>query len=289
MMCRVKTQTTLSTIALGAALAGLALITGWQLIGSWAVIVLVGFAASVALSVAGTQPGARIRGARKLRYFEAPALFDAVDRLVRRSGIREEVDLYYARSRTINAATALLGDRPAIIVTDGLLASLPGRELEGVLAHEIAHIRNKDLTTFRVAEVFRHATRIFARIGLFFLVFALPFVLMSGGIGSGVLLLILAPSLSWLLQLALMRTREFAADATAAGLTGDPLGLALALERIDRAQRRSLRFLGPLGSGGEPGSLFRTHPATSERVARLRNLGRTARPPFDYSRRVSLT
>jgi len=265
----VKTRLTLQTIALAAALIGLALLTGWQLMGSWAMLLLIGFVASVGISLMRTGPRVRLRDARPIRYFEAPRVFDIVDRLACEAGLSRAPDLHYARSRTMNAATIGTGEEASIVVTDGLLSALGARELEAVLAHEIAHIRNRDLSLFRLVEIVRQATLMFARVGWLLVLFALPLVLFGGVLSGGALLVLLAaPAASWLLQLALLRTREFAADATAAELTGDPEGLALALRRIDRRQQDLLRALLPIGQTDES-SLFRTHPPTEERVARL--------------------
>ena len=277
-------KNTLSTILIGLALAALTVLAGWQLLGSWALIALVGFFGILGLSAARTRPHLVLRGARELRYFEAPALFDAVDRLARRAGIDREIPLYYARNRAINAAAMDLGDRVAIVVTDGILGSLSERELEGVLAHEIAHIRNRDLSMFRIATALRHATRLFARSGVFLLIFALPVLIATGTLGGGGLLfLFIAPFLSWLLQLALMRTREFAADATAAELTRDPHGLAQALERIDAIQRNAVPWMLQRVQDDDMSSLLRTHPSTSERVARLHDHDRRLHQPGTIS------
>lgn len=287
-----RTNTTLQTILLGAALLATALLTGWQLVGSWALLLIVGFFVAVAVSFVRTEPRVQLRGARPIRYFEAPALFDAVERLSRRAGLTRPPELYYIRSRVMNAAT--IGDREnaALLLTDGILSALSERELEGVLAHEIAHVRNRDLSLFRFAEILRQATLLFTRAGWMLVIFALPILLASGGLAPGALLTLLAaPVVSWLLQLALLRTREFAADATAAELTGDPKGLARALQRIEYVQRGVLQMVFPVRAEPE-GSLFRTHPQTEERVARLRAMRRPRLRDLDvrrYSGGLSLT
>ena len=275
---RVKTNTTVQTVLLGLALAGVAVLTGWQLVGSWALLLLAGFLVSVALSVHRTNPRIVLQGARPIRYFEAPLLFDAVERLSRRAGLREPPELHYVRSRVMNAATIGDPDHAVLLVTDGILSALDRRELEGVLAHEIAHIRNRDLSLFRFAEILRQATLVFVRAGWSLVLFALPVLIVSGGLSGGALLtLLLAPLASSLLQRALLRTREFAADATAAELTGHPLGLARALGLIDYAQRSLLEMILPVQPDNE-GSLFRTHPGTSERISRLREMARRSAP-----------
>lgn len=267
------TNTTLTTIVLGVSLAALSLFTGWQLMGGWAVMLLIGFFASVGVSAWRTGGRIVVAGARRLEPFDAPSLFDTVERLSRRAGLANPPELYYVRNRLINAATVGTPDHAALLVTDGILSTLPPHELEAVLAHEIAHIRNRDLSLFRVAEVFRQATIVFARTGWLIILFALPFLLTSGGVAPGALLaLFAAPFASWLLQLGLLRTREFAADETAATLTGDPEGLAQALERIEYVQRSILGMFLPVTNEAE-GSLFRTHPPTEQRVQRLRAIG----------------
>ena len=269
-----KTSTTVQTILLSAALAGVALFTGWQLVGSWALILLAGFIAAVGISVFRTHPRLRLQGARAIRPFEAPGLFDMVDRLSRRAGLARLPELYFIRSRSVNAATMGDSDHAVILLTDGVLAALPPREIEGVIAHEIAHVKNRDLALFRLAEVLRQATLLFTRAGWLLVIFALPVLLFSGGLSPGALLvLVAAPLVSWVLQLALLRTREFAADATAVELTGDPDGLADALRRIEYVQRSFMQVFLPVGVDDE-GSLFRTHPRTKERVERLRALRR---------------
>lgn len=272
-----KANTTLQTILLGVGLLGVALLTGWQLVGNWALILLLGFFAAVGISFLRTEPRLQLRGAQPIGRFDAPELCDTVENLSRRAGLEFTPDLYYVRSRTINAATVGDHTHAAMLVTDGILSALSRRELEGVLAHEIAHIRNNDLSLFRVAEVLRQATLLFTRAGWLLVLFALPVLLFSGGLSGGALLVLLAsPVVSWMLQLALLRTREFAADDTAAHLTGDPEGLARALQRIEYVQQSLLQIFLPVQRQSE-GSLFRTHPSTAERVERLRLLAREPR------------
>ncbi len=284
-------NTTLTTLLLSAALAGVALVTGWQLVGRWALFLLLGFLAAVGFSIAGTNPRLRLKGARPIRPVEAPELYDMVERLSRRAGLPRAPDVAAVRSASINAATVGGPDGATLILTDGILSVLPPRELEAVIAHEIAHIRNRDLSIFRVAEVLRQATILFTRAGWLLVIFAFPVLLVSGGLSAGALLALLtAPFLSWILQLALLRTREFAADASAAELTGDPEGLAQALQRIEYVQRSLFRMLLPIG-GDDGHPLFRTHPRTEDRVARLRAIRRRYRTDrrHRYTGDISLT
>ncbi len=262
-------QNKLQTLLIGAALVGVALLVGWQLIGSWTILFLGGFGIAVAVAVGHTAPRIQLRGARELRYPEAPRLFDTVDALARQAGISQVPTLYYANTPDLNAATIGNGQENLLVVTQGLLAALTERELTAVLAHEIAHIRNRDVVLFRFAEIVRQATMMFSRAGWFLMIFALPLMLFGRSVFApgAVLVLLGAPFVSWLLQLALLRTREFTADDTAARLTGDPGALAAALVRIDRIRQRTGLFV--LLPATSERSLFRTHPSTDERVSRL--------------------
>jgi heat shock protein HtpX len=255
-----------------------ALFAGWQIVGSWALLLLGGFGLAVALAVGRTTARVRLRGARALRYGEAPVIHNMVDNLSRQAELRATPELYVTDSPDLNAATVGSGSDTILVLTTGLLRSLPEREMRGVLAHEIAHIRNGDLTLFRVTETIRQATVMFTRAGWFLLLFSLPFILF-GTVSIAplaVLALLAAPLVSWLIQLAILRTREFAADETAARLAGDPAGLASALVRIEQV-RRSFLFSMIVPVTAEQGGLLRTHPTTAERVERLQALGRRRR------------
>ena len=265
------------TLLIGVALVGVALLVGWQLIGSWAILFIGGFGIAVAMAVGHTAPRIQLRGARELRYTEAPWLFDTVEALSRKAGVARPPVLYYADLPELNAATIGNGRENLLVVTQGLLTALPEREITAVLAHEIAHIKNNDVTLFRFAEVVRQATLMFTRAGWLLILFTLPLILFGRSVlGPGALLVLLgAPFISWLLQLSLFRTREFAADETASTLTGDPAGLASALIHIERIRRRIGLFV--LLPPTSERSMLRTHPTTEERVARLTNGERSER------------
>jgi len=169
-----------------------------------------------------------------------------------------------------------------IAISDGMLRSLDLRELAGVLAHEISHIRNRDLWLMSLADLIGRLTRLMTLLGLALLVVGLPLWLGAAAQLPWALLLLLlfAPQLTMLLQLALSRAREFDADLDAAGLTGDPAGLASALLKLERRQRGVWeQILMPGRRLPEP-SLLRSHPPTAQRVARLEALsGRAAERP----------
>lgn len=268
---------TLQTIVLGGSLIAVALLTGWQLLGGWTIVILVSFLVALGISLAGRSTPIQIRGARELDYRTAPDLVSMVESISRSAGLAGAPRLHYVPNATMNAATVGSGEHTSIVVTGGLLGSLNRRELEGVIAHEIAHVRNNDLALFRFADTLRRATTLFTRAGWFLLIFAFPVLLSRGSFSPlAILALLAAPLLSWLLELALLRTREFAADKTAAELTGDPDGLASALLKIDYRQRSFFGILFPVNREAE-NTLFRTHPPTADRVERLRSMRRGAR------------
>lgn len=246
----------------------LALITGFLLFGATTAIILLVFGGFIALAVPGTSAQAQLRGVQPLRYHQAPELYDMVAALARSAGLSRSPGLYLAQNGVLNAATVGSAQSASIIVTTGLLRRLSTREIYAVLAHELSHIANEDLTLFRFAEALRQAVNLFVRVGWLLVIFALPVVLATGTFtGSAILALLGAPIAATLLQAALLRTREFEADRTAAELTGDPEGLAQALSRIEYVQENTLRMMLPVSRQSHP--LFRTHPPTRERVRRL--------------------
>ena len=249
---------------------------GWMVFGPDGMIGL-GLGAVLALLLApriSPHMVLRMYGASELRPEQLPEVFAIVNELARRAGLRRHPRLFYVPSAMLNGFA--VGDREeaAIALTDGLLRQLSLRELAGVLAHEISHIRNNDLWLMSLADLVGRLTQLMTFAGVFLLIVSLP-VWLSGRASvplALVLVLMFAPQLALLLQLALSRAREFDADLDAAGLTGDPLGLASALVRLERYQRRLWQqILLPGYSLPEP-SILRTHPPTEQRVARLRAL-----------------
>ncbi len=169
-----------------------------------------------------------------------------------------------------------------ICVTDGLLEILDGRELAGVLAHEIGHIAHRDLWIMGLADVMSRLVSLASWVGQFLLFLNLPLV-MAGMVHvpwSVVVLLIFAPTLMALVQLGLSRTREYDADRAAAELTGDPDGLVRALVKLDRLTGRFWEEIFLPGRRIPDPSLLRTHPPTESRVRRLRELDPNRSVPF---------
>ena len=162
-------------------------------------------------------------------------------------------------------------DDAALLVTDALLASLDRSEVRGVLAHEIAHIQANDVWLASLAGSMRRLTGGLALVGGLGLLFALP-ALALGVIGIPlpvVLLMLAAPALSGLLQMALARSREFNADRVAAALSGDPRGLASALVSLERRARTWWELMFGYRAAPAQARLTDSHPPVRERVGRL--------------------
>lgn len=264
-----------TVLLLGSMLALLALL-GWLVGGQtgiiWAIVlggVLVLFGQQVS-----PQLVLRMYRARPLTAAEAPALYQVMEELARRAQLPFVPVLYYVPSRMMNAFAVGTRRNAAIGLTDGILRGLNLRELTGVLAHEVSHIRNNDMRSMNIADVISRITNLFSTFGKFLLLLNFPLILMGSAAVSwwAILLLIFAPMLSGLLQLALSRTREFDADLDAIQLTHDPVGLMSALQKLEYYSTSIWQQVLFPGRGVPDPSIFRTHPHTKDRIARLQEL-----------------
>ncbi len=287
----------LQTLLLLAFMAGFLALLGWLLWGADGILMLLFAGAVGVLFNPSFSPWLvmRLYGAQPIAPAQAPALARALAVLAERAGLRVLPALFYVPSPMLNAFAVGSRARSAIAVTDGLLRELDLRELVGVLAHEISHIRNNDLRVMGLADLFSRITSMLSLVGQFLLLLNLPLILFAQVSINwfAIALLVFAPSLSALAQLALSRTREFDADLNAARLTGDPDGLARALEKLEYLQGGWLERVFMPGRRLPQPSILRTHPETAERIARLMalkprleetpNVAR-AIPPFDPER-----
>lgn len=218
--------------------------------------------------------------ARPLSPDELPDVHHVVGELARRAELPSVPQLYYVPSKILNAFAVGTPQESAIAVTDGLVRAMNMRQLAGILAHETSHIRSGDLKVMALADVLTRITSFMSMVGLI----GIP-ALFGAGMEIpwlGILLLIFAPTIGGLLQLGLSRTREYDADLDGAALTGDPAGLASALDTLERRQGHIWEGLFPAGRVPSP-SLLRTHPATKDRVARLMALTGEAEPQIVVS------
>lgn len=211
---------------------------------------------------------------------EAPELYDMVDRLRQRAGLPMP-QVAIAPHRQPNAfATGRNADHAVVCVTEGLLALVDRDEAEGVIAHELGHIRNRDMLLQTISATMAGAITNLARFGMY--------APSEGRRGSALapLAALLAPFAAMLIQFAISRSREFKADAAGAEISGKPLALASALEKLQAAARQvpmavpptmaPLAQVNPLSAfRGGMASLFATHPPTEQRVARLQAIARS--------------
>jgi len=216
----------------------------------------------------------RLYRARPLARPEAPLLYDMVMELSERAGLNHVPMLYYVPTSVMNAFSVGTRSRSAIGVTDGLIRNLNQRELFGVLAHEMSHIAHNDLRVMAMADMISRVTHILSLFGQLLLFFNLPMLLLGQVTISWLLIfvLIFAPTISALLQLALSRTREYDADLDAVRITGDPRGLAAALAKMEELQTGFWERIFMPGRRVPHPSILRTHPDTEERIRRLLEL-----------------
>jgi heat shock protein HtpX len=214
---------------------------------------------------------------------QLPRAYEAVERLAAKDGLPMP-KIYVIPSESPNAfATGRNPQHASVAVTHGILGLLNDEELEGVLAHELGHVKNRDILTSSIAATLAGAITLIARMGYWASLF--------GGYGGGgggrrerggglgaLLMLIVAPIAASLIQLAISRSREYEADATGAHTTGNPYALASALQKLEDYSKRiplqatpstaHLFIIAPLLGAGI-GTLFSTHPPTKERIRRL--------------------
>jgi len=207
------------------------------------------------------------------RPFSPERLTKIIDWLANQSHLSYTPKLYYIPRRTLIAFSVGLKKDRAIAISDGMIRALTIRELAAVLAHEMSHIQSKDLWVMALANVINYITSLMALSGYIMILFYLPLLIYQQQSIPWLLLLILilAPGLSALMQLALSRTREFNADSQSVKLTGDPQGLISALKKMQRYESWLKHLLLP-GLHIPESSLLRSHPVTEERIRRLQEI-----------------
>jgi heat shock protein HtpX len=246
---------------------------GWMIFGTTGLLCALVMAFLLFLFTPKVSPWLVLRmyRARRLSYDEAPGLFDIVMDFSKKVGLSTIPLLYYVPNRMMNAFSVGSAKGSAIALSDGIMRYLGRREIAGVLAHEITHIKNNDLRLHALADLMTRVTSLLSFLGQALIILYLPMVFFSKTDIPliPILLLIFAPSLSVLLQLALSRTREFDADLGSAELTGDPTALASALQKMDHYERGMWDIVYLPGRKQSHPSILRTHPNTKERMERL--------------------
>lgn len=226
--------------------------------------------------------------AKEVEYNQAPELFTIVEKLSQKALIPKP-RVYIIENPTPNAfATGRNPNNAAVAVTTGILGILNKDELEGVIAHELAHVKNRDILISTIAATLVGTITFISRMA--------GFAAMFGGRSSDreegnpigdLLLLILAPIAAMLIQLAISRSREFMADAGGASISGKPLALASALNKLSVSNERlpmhnadnssaHMFIVNPL-SGRSFAKLFSTHPPVEERINRLQEIAKGLR------------
>ncbi len=269
-------KNTLRTGALVLGMLALLILLGYTINGLLGIITagIVGLVLLVFASQVPSRVIMRMQGGRLLNEQQAPQLHYLIKQLAARAGLPRMPQLYFVPSPAPNAFATGSKSDPAIAVTQGLFQLLDNRQLSGVLAHEISHIRNNDLKLKSMAAIMSRITNAFSFFGKLLIFINLPLLFMGEAVISwwAILILLLAPMVSGLLYMGLSRTREYDADLSAARITGDPEGLASALERLEQLNGQLLRrLLLPRRRAMGP-EILRSHPDTSERVRRLRDL-----------------
>jgi heat shock protein HtpX len=229
----------------------------------------------------------KMYNAREVTNAQAPALWSVTNSLAMKMNIPMP-KVYIIPSDQPNAfATGRNPSHAAVAATEGILRMLTREELEGVMAHELAHVRNRDILIGTIAAAIAGAISMLANMAQWAMIF--------GGFGGrrddegeghgsligGLAMIIIAPIAAMLIQMAISRSREFQADATGARVCGNPMWLASALKKLHMASQRipmdanpataHMFIVNPLRGGGIA-SLFSTHPPMEERVARLEKM-----------------
>jgi len=274
----------LKTTVLLAALTGLLVIVG----GTWggqngmifalvlAAVLNLGsyfFSDKIALKTSGAQPISRE---------ENPRIYQIVERLAAKANVPVP-KIYWIPTDSPNAfATGRNPNHASVAVTRGILELCDDEEIEGVLAHELGHVRNRDILISAVVATVAGAITMLARMiywGELFTGYGGRDNERGGGVFSMLAMMILAPLAAMLIQLAISRSREYEADHTGAEITGNPMGLARALDKIDKYSKRlpmqvspsmaHIYCAQPLATGQVFSGLFSTHPPIPKRIERL--------------------
>jgi len=213
----------------------------------------------------------KMYNAKELGDEEASGLYRILNNLAENASVNVVPRIYYIPSKIMNAFS--LGNKKfsVIALTDGILRNLNWKEITGVLAHEISHIQHGDLSILSLADSLTRFTHLFSILGQLLLILYFPLYFIADIHISIILIIVLlaGPVLSVIIQMALSRTREFEADLNAVKLTGDPVGLASALQKIENSSFAFWNIFFMFGRNFPGPSFLRTHPGTEKRIKKL--------------------
>ncbi|WP_394708550.1 zinc metalloprotease HtpX [uncultured Desulfuromusa sp.] len=270
---RHRWQNRLQTVFLLGFLGCYTVLLGWLIWGSSALIWLLAITVVLFLLVPVGSPNLlmKLYGGQPLTRTQAPQLYRQLEQLAHRAELENSPSLYYLPMLQPNAMAVGTREESSIAISEGLLRILNERELAGVVAHEISHLRNDDIKVMRLADLISRLSSSLSLFGQILLLMNLPLLLFTDLNVNWLLVLVLifAPQVSILAQLRLSRVREFNADLSAATLTGDPEGLAMALQKIERQANSFSRRVFSFSSVPD---WLKTHPSTRERICRLMKL-----------------
>ena len=288
----VKAQNSFKTFTLMAALTALMVLIGQVVGGAQGMVLFAGFAvlSNLAMYWWSAPMALKMSRAREVSESEAPELHSMIAGLAARAGLPKP-KVYVTPAEQPNAfATGRNPSHAAIAVTEGITRALSSRELEGVLAHEMAHVKNRDILIASVAAMIAGVISGVANFLQFSMFFGGGDNEDNGPLGMiGMLVtMLLAPLAAAIIQMSISRQREYRADLTGAQLIGDGNPLADALETLDRASlvmpmrtnpaAAPLYIVNPLAAFNGRGltNLFSSHPPTADRVLRLRQMSGAA-------------
>jgi heat shock protein HtpX len=279
-------RNTLKTAVLLGAIGGLFVLLGTMLggVGGALIGMVIAFAITGGSYWFSDRLAVRAAHATEVSAVQAPELHAMVDELAGRAGLPKP-KVYISPSPQPNAfATGRNPSHSAVAVTEGLMQQCPPEEVRAVLAHEMAHIRNRDILIGSIAAAIATAISFVANMAMFAGLFGGSSDDDEGPSGASMLIMaIVAPIAAGMLQMAVSRSREFEADRVGSRINGDPLALASALRRLERVSQQAPMDIAPAqasawivnpltGNRRDMSRLFMTHPPIEERVARLEQL-----------------
>jgi heat shock protein HtpX len=278
----------MKTFMLMAALTAIFLVGGFLLGGEGGILIALVIAAGTNLFAYWNSDKMvlRMNGARQIDRAAAPEFYGIVEQLAQRAALPMPKVFVMETAQPNAFATGRNPENASVAATKGLLQMLTAEEIAGVMAHELAHVKNRDTLIMTITATMAGALSMLASFAMFF-----------GGSRNSplgfigvILMMILAPLAAAMVQMAISRTREYGADAGGAEICGHPLWLASALERMDRVAREidnqaaeanpasaHVYIINPLHAHKVDG-LFSTHPATAERIRRLRAMAGSEGP-----------